>query len=177
MLIMVWTFTLVMPTRPVYLQNSCTILSNHKYILPVFSFMVVEHPFLIRQYSKRRRFVCLHSRNLLKNTFLQNPCLQLSKFNLIFVLKTTNFSTYFDLVIARGKMHLQRGVYMSFLMMGHTYNNINTSFSHWSKKLYEEDFATIPLLMEPYINLDNMPVIPHIIEEIPNFKTSSSHTC
>jgi hypothetical protein len=59
---------------------------------------------------------------------------------------------------------------MSFLMVGPMHNNINASFSHWSKKLYEEDIATIPPLMESYINLDNMPLIPHIIEEIPNFK-------
>ena len=37
-------------------------------------------------------------------------------------------------------------------------------------KLYEEDFPTISLLMKSYMDLDHMPVIPHMIEEIPNFK-------
>ena len=37
-------------------------------------------------------------------------------------------------------------------------------------KLHEEDFPTIPFLMKSYMDLDNMSVIPHMIEEIPIFK-------
>jgi hypothetical protein len=37
-------------------------------------------------------------------------------------------------------------------------------------KLHEEDFSTIPLLMKSYMDLDHMPVIPHMIEEVPDFK-------
>ena len=35
---------------------------------------------------------------------------------------------------------------------------------------HEEDFSIIPLLMTPYMDLDNVSLIPHMIEEIPNFK-------
>ena len=59
---------------------------------------------------------------------------------------------------------------MSFLMVGHTRNNIDASFRRWSMKLHEEDFPIIPLLMKSYMALDHMPVIPHMIEEISNFK-------
>ena len=38
-------------------------------------------------------------------------------------------------------------------------------------KLHEEDFPTIPFLMKSYMDLDHTQVIPHMIEEIPNFKT------
>ena len=37
-------------------------------------------------------------------------------------------------------------------------------------KLQEEDFPTIPLLMKSYMDLENIPVIPHMIEEVPDFK-------
>ena len=55
-------------------------------------------------------------------------------------------------------------------MAGHTHDDIDASFGRWSMKLHEEDFPTIPLLMKSYMDLDNVPVIPHMIEEIPNFK-------
>ena len=61
-------------------------------------------------------------------------------------------------------------VFVFFLMVGHTHGDIDASFGHWSMKLYEEDFPTIPLLIKSYMDLDNVPVIPHMIEEISNFK-------
>ena len=73
------------------------------------------------------------------------------------------------LVIARGKRHIQRGV-VFFLMVGHTHNNIDASFSCWSMKLYEVEFPTIPLLMKSDMDLDNVHVNLHMIEEVSNFK-------
>jgi hypothetical protein len=37
-------------------------------------------------------------------------------------------------------------------------------------KLREEDFPTISLLMKSYMDLENVPVIPHMIEEVSDFK-------
>ena len=73
------------------------------------------------------------------------------------------------LVIARGKRHIQRGV-VFFLMVGLTHDNIDASFGCWSMKLYEEEFPTIPLLMKSDMDLDNVHVNLHMIEEVPNFK-------
>ena len=61
-------------------------------------------------------------------------------------------------------------MFMSILMVSHTHNDIDASFGCWSMKLHEEDFPTIPLLMKSYMDLDNVPVIPYMIEEVPNFK-------
>ena len=36
--------------------------------------------------------------------------------------------------------------------------------------LKKESFPTIPLLMKSLINLELVPTIPHLIEEVPNFK-------
>jgi hypothetical protein len=49
------------------------------------------------------------------------------------------------------------------------HDHIDALFSRWSMKLNEENFSTISL-MKSYIDLNNTPVIPHMIEEIPNFK-------
>ena len=61
-------------------------------------------------------------------------------------------------------------VLVSFLMVGHTHDDIDASFRRCSMKLHEEDFSTIPLLLKSYIDLNNMPMILHMIEEISNFK-------
>ena len=53
---------------------------------------------------------------------------------------------------------------MSLFMVGHTHDDIHASFGCWSMKLHEEDFPTIPLLMKSYMDLDNVLVIPHLIE-------------
>ena len=37
-------------------------------------------------------------------------------------------------------------------------------------KLQEEDLPTIPLLMKLYMDLKNLPIIPHVIDEVPDFK-------
>lgn len=40
----------------------------------------------------------------------------------------------------------------------------------WNMKLHEEDFPTIPYLMKSYMDLDNVPIISHMIKEMSNFK-------
>ena len=56
-------------------------------------------------------------------------------------------------------------------MVGHTHYDIDASFGRWSMKLHEEDLPTIFLLMKSYMDLDNVPVIPHLIEKMSDFKT------
>ena len=63
-----------------------------------------------------------------------------------------------------------RRCFVSFLLVGHTYDDIGASFGRWSMKLWEEDFPTIAMLMKLYMDLDNVSVIPHMIEEVPDFK-------
>ena len=75
---------------------------------------------------------------------------------------------FWSLLVAKG---IFKEVFVSFLMVGHTHDDIDASFGRWSMKLHEEDFPTIPLLMKSYMDLDNVPVIPHLIEEVPDFKS------
>src|SRR5665213_3542773 len=74
---------------------------------------------------------------------------------------------FWSLLVAKG---IFKEVFVSFLMVGHTHDDIDASFGRWSMKLHEEDFPTIPLLMKSYMDLDSVPVIPHLIEEVPDFK-------
>jgi len=57
-------------------------------------------------------------------------------------------------------------VYVSFILVVHNHDNIDTLFGRWNMQLKKENFPTIPSFMD----VDSMPTIPHLIEEVPNFK-------
>ena len=61
-------------------------------------------------------------------------------------------------------------VYINFLIVGHTHNNIDALFSRWSYKLRGNDYLTLPLLMKSFMDTKSWPVIPHLIEEVLDFK-------
>jgi hypothetical protein len=63
-----------------------------------------------------------------------------------------------------------REVIVSYMIVGHTHDDIDASFGRWSMKLRENDYLTIPALMKSYMELDKVSVIPHMIEEVPDFK-------
>ena len=61
-------------------------------------------------------------------------------------------------------------VYINFLIVGHTYDDIDALFGRWSYKLKETDYPTLPLLMKSFMDTESWPIIPHLIEEVPDFK-------
>ena len=61
-------------------------------------------------------------------------------------------------------------VYINFLIVGHTHNDIDAFFGRWSYKLRGTNYPTLPLLMKSFMDTKSRPVIPHLIEEVPNFK-------
>ena len=61
-------------------------------------------------------------------------------------------------------------VYINFLMVGHTHDDIDALFGKWSYKLRGTDYPTLPLLMKSFMDTESRPVIPHLIEEVPDFK-------
>jgi hypothetical protein len=54
---------------------------------------------------------------------------------------------------------------------GDLHDDIDASFGRWSMDLREHNYPTIPLLMKSYKDMEKIPVIPHMIEELPNWKT------
>ena len=61
-------------------------------------------------------------------------------------------------------------VYINFLIVGHTHDDIDVLFDRWSYKLKGTDYPTLPLLMKSFMDTESRPVIPHLIEEVPDFK-------
>ena len=61
-------------------------------------------------------------------------------------------------------------VYINFLIVGHTHDDIDVLFGRWSYKLRGTDYPTLPLLMKSFMDTESCPVIPHLIEEVPDFK-------
>ena len=45
-------------------------------------------------------------------------------------------------------------VHVSYLLVGHTHDNIDASFGIWSMNLREHDYPTIPLLMKSYMDME-----------------------
>ena len=63
-----------------------------------------------------------------------------------------------------------REIYINFLIVGHTHEDIDALFGRWSTRLKTEDYPTIPKLMKSFMDCERPPVIPHLIEEVPDFK-------
>jgi hypothetical protein len=61
---------------------------------------------------------------------------------------------------------------VSFLLVGHTYKDIDATFGRWSMKLHENDYPTIPSLMKSFmlVNLKSYKIILSLIEEVPTSK-------
>ena len=61
-------------------------------------------------------------------------------------------------------------VHVSYLLVGHTHDDINASFGIWSMDLREYDYPTIPLLMKSYMDMEKNHVILHMIKELPDWR-------
>jgi hypothetical protein len=75
--------------------------------------------------------------------------------------------SFFSLLVQKGVF---RKVYVNFLLVGHTYEDIDAMFGRWSYRLRTNDYSTLPMLMKSFMDAEKQPVIPHLIEEVPNFK-------
>jgi hypothetical protein len=76
---------------------------------------------------------------------------------------------FWSLLVAKG---IFEEVFVSFLLVGHTHEDIDATFGRWSMKLHENDYPTLPLLMESFTLLDpnSQKIIPPLIKEVPAFK-------
>jgi hypothetical protein len=70
---------------------------------------------------------------------------------------------FWSLLVAKG---IFIEVYVNFMLVGHTHNDIDALFRRWKK----DNFPTIPLLTKLFMEVESIPTIPHLIEEVPDFK-------
>jgi hypothetical protein len=76
---------------------------------------------------------------------------------------------FWSLLVAKG---IFEEVFVSFLLVEHTHEDIDATFGRWSMKLHENDYPTLPSLMKSFMLLDpnSQKIIPSLIEEVPAFK-------
>ena len=74
---------------------------------------------------------------------------------------------YWSLLVANT---IFREVYVNFMIVSHTHDDIDALFGRWSMALKKESFPTISMLMKSFMDVEAVPTIPHLIEEVPNFK-------
>ena len=60
---------------------------------------------------------------------------------------------------------------MNFMIVGHTHDDIDALFGRWSMLLKKENFPTIPALMKSFMDVESISTIPHLIEEVLDFKS------
>jgi hypothetical protein len=72
-----------------------------------------------------------------------------------------------SLLVCKG---IFREVYINFLIVGHTHEDIDALFGRWSSRLKTNNYPTLPRLMKSFMDCETHPVIPHLIEEVPDFK-------
>ena len=61
-------------------------------------------------------------------------------------------------------------VYVNFMIVGHTHDDIDALFKRWSMALKKESFPTILLLMKSFMDVKAVSTIPHLIKEVLDFK-------
>ena len=70
---------------------------------------------------------------------------------------------FWSLLVAK---KIFREVYVNFMIVGHTHDDINALFERWSMALKKESFPTVPLLMKSFMDVESIPTILHLIEEV-----------
>ena len=95
------------------------------------------------------------------------PILNVQMDNAIGDNKNIYVSCFWSLLVAK-KIFCE--VYVNFMIVGHTHDDIDALFGRWSMALKKESFSTIPLLMKSFMDVESIPTIPHLIEEVADFK-------
>ena len=68
-------------------------------------------------------------------------------------------------------------IYINFLIVGHTHD-IDAFFGRWSYKLKGTNYPNLRLLMKSFMDTESLPVISHLIEEVPDIKkVVKRYTC
>ena len=96
------------------------------------------------------------------------PILNVQMDNTIGDNKNRYVYAFWSLLVAK---RIFRKVYVNFMMVGHTHDDIDALFGRWSMLLKKENFPTIPTLMKSFMDVEAIPTIPHLIEEVPDFKS------
>ena len=76
--------------------------------------------------------------------------------------------TFWSLLTAKG---IFIEVHVSYLLVGHTYDDISAIFGKWSMDMRKYNYPNISFLMKLYMDKKNILVIPHMMEKLPDWRT------
>ena len=96
------------------------------------------------------------------------PILNVQMDNAIGNNKNRYIYAYWSLLVAKRIFHK---VYVNFMIVGHTHDDIDALLGRWSMLMKKENFPTIPALMKSFMDVESIPTIPHLIEEVPDVKS------
>ena len=96
------------------------------------------------------------------------PILNVQMDNAIGDNKNRYVHGYWSLLVAK---RIFRQVYVNFMIVGHMHDDIDALFGRWSMLLKKENFFTILALMKSFMDMESTPMIPHLIEEVLDFKS------
>ena len=96
------------------------------------------------------------------------PILNVQMDNAIGDNKNRYVYAYWFLLVAK---RIFREVYVNFMIVGHTHDDIDALFGRWSMLLKKENSPTIPALMKSFMDVESIPTILHLIEEVLDFKS------
>ena len=74
---------------------------------------------------------------------------------------------FWSLLVAKKIFH---EIYVNFMIVDHTHDDIDALFRRWSMLLRKDNFPTTPKLMKSFMDVECVPTIPHLVEEVPDFK-------
>ena len=95
------------------------------------------------------------------------PILHIQLDNVAYDNKNRFVLCFFSLLVAKC---IFWEIHVNFILVGHTHDNIDALFGRWAMKLRQSDYPTILLLMKMFMDVDKVPIIPHLVEEVPDFK-------
>ena len=95
------------------------------------------------------------------------PILNVQMDNVVSDNKNIYVFCFWSLLVAKCIFH---EVYVNFMLVGHTHDDIDALFGRWSMALRKESFPTIPLLMKSFMKNETVSTISHLIQEVPDFK-------
>ena len=97
------------------------------------------------------------------------PILNVQMDNAIGDNKNRYVFCFWSLLVAN---RIFREVYVNFMIVGHTHDNIDALFGRWSMILKKENFPTVPALMKSFMDLDSMPTILTSLRKCPISRAS-----
>jgi len=111
----------------------------------------------------------MHSRDLVPLSYKPLPeCLYLQLDNCAGENKNRYVFAFLSLLVAKG---IFKQVYVGFLMVGHTHEDVDAMFSKFSESMRTKDAYTLPQMMDIFCNCYSGHPVPSLVEEVPDFKS------